>query len=94
MPASDPFELFSGFNLDTLTSPALSGFTVTPHDANELPYITRAVFIGTGGDICCILKKDDTPILLKNIPDGTMLPLRIKKILATGTTAADMAGLL
>lgn len=94
MPAVDPFELFSGYSLDTLTGSGLSGFPVTPHDTDELPLVTRAVYIGTGGDIVCILKNDGSPVTFKNLADGSLLPLRIRKILATGTTALHIVGLI
>lgn len=74
-------------------SSALNGFLVNPSDTNELPAVTRAIYIGTAGDIKLILKKDSEAIILKNVPSGALLPLRVVKIFAGKTTAEDIVGL-
>jgi hypothetical protein len=75
-----------------LTSPLERGFAVTPHDTNALSFVTRELFIGTGGNIALELKHGDS-ITLNNVPDGARLPYRVSKLLATGTTASDIVGL-
>jgi hypothetical protein len=49
------------------------------------------LFVGTGGDLEVQLygDPDGTTRIYKNIPDGTELSPRIKKIISTGTTASD-----
>ena len=36
---------------DSLVDPARAAFMITPSDQNDLPEITRAIFVGTGGDL-------------------------------------------
>jgi len=81
------------YQFDYDNSPALKGFAVTKHDTNELPYVTRALFVGVGGDVSVILRDDETAVLLKNVPSGAMLPLRVKQVKSTDTTATNMIGL-
>lgn len=78
----------------TIDSVAESGFEITPDDAADLPTVTRSVYVGTGGNLTCILVNDDTPVTFFNAVSGGILPFRVKKVLATGTTAADIRGLL
>lgn len=76
-----------------ITGPAPDGFAITPDDATELSEITRAIYIGTAGDITLTLVSN-TELLFKNIPSGTILPVRARRIKATGTTATDLLGLV
>lgn len=62
---------------------------VTPDDNTDLGFYTRAVFVGTGGNLKIITKHGQT-ILLKNCASGSWHPIRASRILATGTTANDI----
>lgn len=73
---------------------ATSAVAITPHDTNDLTDITRGLFVGTGGNVSLILADDSVAVLFKNVPAGVVLPLRVKRVRATNTTAADMLGLL
>lgn len=74
-------------------SPALNGFVIIPDNNTETTQVTRALYIGSGGDLNVLLRDDLTPVLLKNTQSGTMLPLRVKKVLSTNTTATNIIGL-
>lgn len=69
-------------------SPAVSAFAITPDDANDLAVVTRGIYTGAGGSICCVLVGDTSAVTFSNVPAGAILPVRIKKVLATGTTAS------
>jgi hypothetical protein len=75
------------------TGPSSSAFAITPNDDNDLTYPIRALYVGTGGDITCILWDDTVAIVLANVLGGSCLPLSIKRILDTGTGASDLVGL-
>jgi hypothetical protein len=45
--AADKFGNFQG----GLQSPPSNSFVITPSDTNELPFVTRAVYVGAAGDI-------------------------------------------
>lgn len=75
------------------TSASGSAVAVTPNDNTDLPLTSRGLFIGTGGHVAVILDKDAASVVLKNIPSGSVLPIRIRRVLATGTTALDIVAL-
>jgi len=77
-----------------ITSPADSGTSITPDDNTDLLQSTRALWVGASGDIEVVLFNDTSSIILKNVPSGTMLPLIVKRVRATGTTATDIVGLI
>lgn len=74
-----------------LTTPIHNAFTITPHDSNELSYVTRSVYVGGGGDIVAVMASG-AEVTLRNVVTGSFLPYRIKQIKATGTTATDIIG--
>ncbi|MBB4053780.1 hypothetical protein GGR20_003442 [Devosia subaequoris] len=78
---------------DGLESPASSGFAIIPDDSADLPHVTRAVYIGTAGNLAVTLASGDQ-VTLVNLPSATLLPVRIARVEATGTTATDLVGLL
>ena len=90
MAAADKLSHFKPLSL----SAARTAFSITPHDTNELTLVTTQLYVGSaGGDITVLLVDDSTPVLLKSVPLGTILNMRIKKVLATGTTATNLVGL-
>jgi len=66
---------------------AISSFS----DTNDLATTARAIYVGTGGDLSIELQNDTpgTATVFKNIPSGTMLDLRVRRV-RTATTAADL----
>lgn len=72
---------------------ATDGYLITPNDTIELQYVTNGIYVGLGGDINVQLMKGTT-LLLRNVPTGFIMPVRALKILATGTTAGYLVGLI
>ena len=83
---------FGNFS-DSLSSPASSAVAVTPHDANPLPGVSKALYVGTGGDIVLRGRGDSADSTWKNVPSGAILPIRVTHIRASGTSAADILAL-
>lgn len=73
--------------------PANHGFAVTPNDATDLAEITRAVYVGGGGALAVVLNSSAELVLL-NVAAGALLPLRARRVKATGTTATGIVGLV
>lgn len=74
----------------SLSSPAVSAFAATPDDGADLPATTRAVWVGGAGDLAVRMASGDDVV----IPTATgMLPIRVDRILATGTTASGVVAL-
>jgi hypothetical protein len=77
----------------SLSSPASSGFAVTPSDAESLQEASRALYVGSGGNLSVRMLSGEI-LALANVPGGTLLPLRVTAVLSTGTTAASIAALV
>ncbi|MGF1549199.1 MAG: hypothetical protein ACFBQW_01485 [Sphingomonadaceae bacterium] len=77
---------------DSVSAPANDAEAVTPDDANPLPRVPKALYVGTGGTIV-LRGKGDADASFVNVADGTILPVRARFVRATGTTAADIVAL-
>jgi hypothetical protein len=65
------------------------GFSVTTNDSADLSEVAL-LFIGTPGSLKVTTAKGTT-LTYENVPVG-FFPVRVKKVFATGTTAADIIG--
>jgi len=84
MAAADPL---TGYTVGP-EAPADDAASVTPHDTNELAFVTRALYVGTAGDVTVTMAGTGASITFKAVPAGTILPIRVKIVLDTGTTQA------
>lgn len=69
--------------------PARNAAVVTPSDAADLPNATRALYVAGAGDISMITVGGQT-VSLTAVPAGSILPLCVARVRATGTTATGM----
>ena len=76
----------------SLTSPPEHGLAVAPSDVADLGHVTRALYVGAGGDVAVRLQ-DGTDLVFADVPAGTLLPVRVARVLATGTSADRILGL-
>lgn len=65
---------------------------VVPAWDTEMP-ASRAIYVGTGGDLVVQLDDDSLPVKFFNVADGSFLPLRVNKFVSAGTTAANLLAL-
>lgn len=86
----DPYEHTAA----SVTAPAETCFAIAPDDAAELPVATKAIFIGTGGDVTLRLVADEEDVAFRNLASGSILDVRVRAIRASGTTASDIVGLV
>lgn len=77
----------------SLSGPASSGFAITASDTIDLTESIRALYVGGSGDVSVRMLSGET-LVLRNVPGGSLLPLRITRVFATATTATDLAGLI
>ena len=85
----DPFVSFA----DHPTAPAQTCFQVTPDDVADLPAVTKAIYVGTAGDLTLRMTNNATDVTFRNIPAGFILDVRAIAVRATGTSASDIVGL-
>jgi len=74
----------------------ITGVIVTPSDVTDIVGATAntpaTLFVGTGGNVEVITLGGST-LVLKNIADGSFLPIQVTRVKATNTTAADIVAL-
>ena len=75
--------------------PAINFAAVTPHNSTDFAP-ARALYVGVGGDVAAVsrdLTGAETAVVFKNVPSGTILPVRCRRVNSTGTTATDIVAL-
>lgn len=87
MPATNEFSSCAR----TLSDPASDAIPVTPTDSSDLTRMTKALWLplsATGGIVRVITEAGNT----RDLPlyPGDLLPIRVTRILATGTTASGV----
>lgn len=70
-------------------APASNAFAVTPADGSNLTHAVRALFVGGAGDVKVDTLGGDT-VTFTGVLAGSILPVRILKVYATGTTATNI----
>lgn len=78
--------------MGALESPAREAVAVLPDDINDLVNTSRAIYVGTAGDVAVHMIGQSAPVVFKAVPVG-ILPIRADRVLATGTTASDIVAL-
>lgn len=71
-----------------LGEPAVEANAVTPDDNADLSGgTTRALYVGGAGDVEVYMKNSTTAVVFSAVPAGTVLPIRVDRVLAANTTA-------
>jgi hypothetical protein len=77
------------------SGPANQAVAVTPHASTNFATLggapCRGLYVGVGGDITAIV--NGAVVLFKNVPGGSVLPVRCTRVNAVATTATDMVAL-
>ena len=74
------------------TSPSSSISLVTPDDVADLPRVAKSLHVGTGGDIR-VVTVDNDDVVIPGVASGSILPVQVKKVFATSTTASGIVAL-
>ncbi|WP_323764780.1 spike base protein, RCAP_Rcc01079 family [Marinovum sp.] len=89
MPISDPF----ASHAQSLNGPVTGGFDITPDDATDLTTLPRGLMVSTTGDVA-VTFADGSSLVLPGLTPGVIYPLRTARVLASGTTATGLKGLV
>lgn len=79
--------------------PATQLSSLTPDTASSVttsdtgPNVFTRLYIGGAGDVAVVTENGET-VTFKAVPVGTQLDIRTKQVLATGTTATYIVGML
>lgn len=74
------------------TVSARSFFNITPSDSALFAQPTRAIQVGTAGDIKVMGVNDTVAVVLSGVTAGDH-PYAVTRIYATGTTASGISGM-
>lgn len=85
---SDPD--FTGYDV-RLSDPATRLHTVTPSDTQDLPWPARALTARTDGQVRVTSVDGDTATFF--LGAGGILPVQVKRVLATGTTSTGIVAM-
>jgi len=77
--------------IDDIAS-ARSAHGVVPDDANDLPWVTRALYVGGEGNVHARLV-DGTEVTFRSMKAGAVYAFEFIRIFATDTTATFMVAL-
>ena len=75
-----------------IDSPAAYAVAVTPDDDTDLTTYARSLYVGTGGNVRVITSGGNT-VTFTSVPNGSVLPVRVKRVLSTSTTASNIVAL-
>jgi hypothetical protein len=76
----------------SLMSSAAHVEAVTPSDSTDLTRISKAIWVGTGGNIqvTTLDMADGTSTIIPGVQNGTLLHIHAKRIWAASTTASGI----
>ncbi|MGR3371528.1 MAG: spike base protein, RCAP_Rcc01079 family [Pseudooceanicola nanhaiensis] len=75
-----------------LTSPAADAAAILPDDGQDLPEPTRAIYVGGAGSLRVQMIWGAT-VDLAAVSAGMIYPLRVRRVMATGTSATGLVAL-
>jgi len=84
----DPFKN----RVASLSGPARDALPVTPNDATDLPRVALGLYVETGGSLSIVTVAGETRGL--NVADFSILPVGVRRVRATGTTATGIHALV
>jgi hypothetical protein len=76
------------------SDPANGAAVITPNNSADLTVYARAIYVGVGGNITVDMTDSGTNITFLAVPQGTILPIQVKRVYSTGTTATNLVALL
>lgn len=84
-------DIFGGGS--TIDSPATRALAVTPSDSTALTLFPRALYIGGAGAVSVLTLGGDT-VTFSGLAAGQILPVRVQRVNATGTTATNIVAMI
>ena len=79
--------------MSLMVDPARTAFAVTPSDSTVIQ--ARGLYVGGTGAVAVVMEGDGAPtaVTFSAVPVGTILPIRVTKVMSTNTTATLIVGL-
>lgn len=77
--------------MSNVGDPAVYAKVIVPDNANDMPTNARSIYVGVTGDIQVTTIGGDI-VVFRNVPVG-VLPVQVKRVWVTNTTATLMVAL-
>ncbi len=74
------------------TAPAGDAVAIIPHDGQDLTAPTRAIYVGGAGTLR-VHMASGASVDFDTVSGGAIYPLRVRRVLATGTSATGLVAL-
>jgi hypothetical protein len=75
-----------------LQNTASEGFTITPSDTVSLKQTANAIYVGVAGDVA-LVTAGGSSLTFVGVLAGSILPIKARSVLSTGTTATNLIAL-
>ena len=76
-----------------MQDPATRAVAVTPNDNTDLGKGIRALWIGGAGDVAVTMINASAAVTLAGATAGTIIPIRVEKVMSTNTSATNIVAL-
>lgn len=83
----------NGDPVDRPFHPSKRFAAVTPSDTVNFSELPVGIYVGAFGDVVAVTRVDGVAVTFKNVPAGTILPVRPLRINSTNTTATNLVAL-
>jgi len=95
LPMNGDTSLLTDQKMLKATAPPVNAFAITPNDGANLSSSVRGIFVGGAGTIKVDMVGTGTAVTFTVGTNavGFILPIQVKKVYATGTTATGLVGL-
>lgn len=79
--------------MDAIPSgPATSARSITISDTTVYDIPFRGIYVGGTGDLAVVMAQDNTAVTFKAVPAGSLLPICVKQVMSSNTTASLIVG--
>jgi hypothetical protein len=75
---------------DEISAPARRVAAIAPNDGADLSELPKAIYVGGAGDLALIAAGDTVSCIFKNLPAASIVPVRARRVMSTGTTATAL----
>ena len=80
-------------SLNQIKLQATDAVVVSPNNGADLGRTLALIFVGVSGDVKVDCSGSGDAIVFKNVPAGSILPVKVDRVYSTGTSATNMVAL-
>lgn len=76
-----------------ISAPGNNLVAITPSDSTDLAQVSRGIYVGGAGNLVVTPAAGGSNVTFVGVPAGTVLPIRVSRVLSTSTTATSLINL-